>query len=56
MYYNINDDVSSIDFFSPHVKSRDITRILKSCDISVALFEEPLYKIIETKDCLTDIE
>ena len=21
-------------FFSPHVKSRDITRILKSCDIS----------------------
>jgi hypothetical protein len=24
--------------------------------ISVALFEKPLYKIIETKDCLTDIE
>ena len=24
--------------------------------ISVALFEKPLYKIIETKDCLTDTE
>jgi hypothetical protein len=24
--------------------------------VSVALFEKPLYKIIETKDCLTDIE
>jgi hypothetical protein len=24
--------------------------------ISVALFEKPLYKIIETTDCLTDIE
>jgi hypothetical protein len=24
--------------------------------ISVALLEKPLYKIIQTKDCLTDIE
>ena len=28
----------------------------KKSFISVALFEKPLYKIIETKDCLTDIE
>jgi hypothetical protein len=28
----------------------------KKSFISVELFEKPLYKIIETKDCLTDIE
>ena len=31
------DKFHIIDFFSPHVKSRDITRILKSCDISAVL-------------------
>ena len=31
---NDEDKFHIIDFFSSHVKSRDISRILKSCDIS----------------------